>query len=158
MKKKSIFKQMLVLMVVVICGLAAIILTIFMTAYEKDIYSRNQDISNLLAGETGVFMDGAYSLNEALAENPGILTMETEVQTPILAGCVENNSYLEQIYIQGTDGMQTVLQDGGLSRPCRRRNRLYPSLIIPWLQECPALLSFFPCIRGKNWWAFTLQT
>ncbi len=102
-------------MVVVICGLAAIILTVFVTAYEKDIYSRNQDISNLLAGETEVFMDGAYSLNETLAENPDILTMETDIQTPILAGCVGNNSYLEQIYIQGTDGMQTGRSAGELA-------------------------------------------
>ncbi|MDE6203731.1 MAG: cache domain-containing protein, partial [Lachnospiraceae bacterium] len=115
MKKKSIFKQMLVLMITVICALAAIILMIFMTACEKDIYFRNQDISNLLAGEIGVFMDGAYSINEGMAENPVILTMETEIQTPILARCVERNTYLEQIYIQGTDGMQTGRSQGELA-------------------------------------------
>lgn len=115
MKKKSIFMQMVVLMMTVICALAAIILMIFVKTYEKDIYSRNQDVSNLLAGEIGVFMDGAYSLNEGLAENPGILTMETEVQTPILARCVERNTYLEQIYIQGTDGMQTGRSQGELA-------------------------------------------
>ena len=115
MKKKSIFMQMVVLMMTVICALAAIILMIFVKTYEKDIYSRNQDVSNLLAGEIGVFMDGAYSLNEGLAENPGILTMETEVQTPILARCVERNTYLEQIYIQGTDGMQTGRSPGELA-------------------------------------------
>ena len=143
----------------VICALAAIILMIFVKTYEKDIYSRNQDVSNLLAGEIGVFMDGAYSLNEGLAENPGILTMETEVQTPILARCVERNTYLEQIYIQGTDGMQTGRSSGELAdrstRPCRRRNRLYPSLIIPWLPGCPAHPSFSLCTRGKSWWVFT---
>ena len=88
MKKKSIFRQILIPVLAVICVLAVMILTIFMTAYEKDIYSRNQDISNLLAEEISVFMDGAYSVNEELAVNPSILTMETEIQTPILAQCV----------------------------------------------------------------------
>lgn len=158
---------MLVLMVVVICGLAAIILTIFMTAYEKDIYLRNQDISNLLAGETGVFMDGAYSLNEVLAKNPGILTMETEVQTPILAGCVENNSYLEQIYIQGTDGMQTGRSAGELADRSTRwwfvqaMSEKKPFISKSYYSVAtgmPCASIFFPCIRGKNWWAFTLRT
>lgn len=115
MKKKSIFKQMLIPVMTVICLLAAMILTVFMTTYEKDIYSRNQDISNLLAGEIAVFMDGAYSVNEALAENPSILTMETEIQTSVLAQCVSKNTYLEQIYIQGTDGMQTGRSQGELA-------------------------------------------
>lgn len=115
MKKKSIFRQMLIPMITVICVLAGIILVIFTGAYEKDIYSRNQDISNLLAGEIAVFMDGAYSINEELAENPSILTMETETQTPILVQCVERNTYLEQIYIQGTDGLQTGRSQGELA-------------------------------------------
>ena len=63
MKKKSIFRQMIVPMMTVICVLAAIILIVFITAYEEDIYSRNRDISNLLAGEISVFMDGAYFNN-----------------------------------------------------------------------------------------------
>lgn len=115
MKKKSILKQMLIPVIAVICLLAAMILAIFMTAYEKDVYSRNEDISDLLAGEIGVFMDGAYSVNEELAENPSILTMDTEIQTAVLAQCVAKNDYLEQIYIQGTDGMQTGRSQGELA-------------------------------------------
>lgn len=119
MKRKSIFKQLLIPMMTVICVLTAVlvvvILMIFTSSYEKDVYSKNQDISNLLSGEMAAFMDGAYSLNETLSVNPGILTMETDVQTPILAECVKNNSYLEQIYIQGTDGMQTGRSAGELA-------------------------------------------
>ena len=37
MKKKSIFRQMIVPMMTVICVLAAIILIVFITAYEEDI-------------------------------------------------------------------------------------------------------------------------
>ncbi|MDE7341145.1 MAG: methyl-accepting chemotaxis protein [Lachnospiraceae bacterium] len=119
MKGKSIFKQLLIPMMAIICTLAAalvvVILLIFTTSYEKDIYFRNQDISNLLAEQISSFMDGAYSVNQALSENPSVLTMDTDVQTPILAQCVANNPYLDLIYIQGTDGMQTGRSSGELS-------------------------------------------
>ena len=119
MKGKSIFKQLLIPMMTVICALAAalvvVILVIVTTSYEKDIYSQNQDLSGLLADQISSFMDGAYSLNQALAENPSVLTMDTEIQTPILEQCVANNSYLDLLYIQGTDGMQTGRSSGELA-------------------------------------------
>lgn len=119
MKEKSIFKQLLIPMMAIICALVAalvvVILGIVTTSYEKDIYSQNQDISNLLSDQISSFMDGAYSLNQALAENPSILTMNTEIQTPILMQCVANNSYLDLAYIQGIDGMQTGRSSGELA-------------------------------------------
>ena len=119
MKGKSIFKQLLIPMMAVICALAAalvvVILVIVTTSYEKDIYSQNQDVSGLLSDQISSFMDGAYSLNQALAENPSVLTMDTEIQTPILEQCVANNSYLDLLYIQGTDGMQTGRSSGELA-------------------------------------------
>ena len=119
MKRKSIFKQMLVSMLTIICVLAialvGVILIIFTTSYEKDVYSKNEDISKLLSGEIAAFMDGAYNINKELAENPSILTMDTETQTSILANCVANNSYLELLYIQGMDGMQTGRSSGELA-------------------------------------------
>ena len=118
MKKKSIFKQLLIPMMAIICALVAalvvVILGIVTTSYEKDIYSQNQDISNLLSDQISSFMDGAYSLNQALAENPSVLTMDTEIQTPILAQCLANNSYLDLTYIQGMDGKQTARSSGEL--------------------------------------------
>lgn len=159
MKRRSIFRQMLIPMITVICVLAAIILVIFMGAYEKDIYSRNQDISNLLAGEIAVFMDGAYSINEELAGNPSILTMETETQTPILAQCVERNTYLEQIYIQGTDGLQTGRSQGELAD---RSNRWWFIQTMaekkPFISKSyysvatgmPCASIFFPMYRGEE--------
>ena len=103
----------------IICTLAiaivAVILVIFTTSYEKDIYAKNQDRSNLLANQIASFMDGAYNVNQALSENPSVLTMDTEVQTSILEQCVANNSYLDLIYIQGMDGMQTGRSSGELA-------------------------------------------
>lgn len=119
MRGKSIFKQLLIPMMTIICTLAValvtVILVIFTTSYEKDIYSKNQDISNLLANQIVSFMDGAYSVNQALAENPSVLTMDTEIQSQILEQCVANNSYLDLLYIQGTDGMQTGRSSGELA-------------------------------------------
>ncbi len=119
MKRKSIFKQMLVSMLTIMCVLAValvgVILVIFTSSYEKDVYSKNEDISKLLSGEIATFMDGAYSVNETLAKNPSILSMDTQTQTSILADCVADNSYLELLYIQGMDGMQTGRSSGELA-------------------------------------------
>lgn len=117
--KKSIFKQLLFPMIAIVCAVAVIlslvIVVVFTKSYEGDISGRNQDKSQLVAGEIATFLDGAYGVTEELAVNPSILTMETEVQTPILENCVERNSYLELLYIQGTDGMQTGRSSGELA-------------------------------------------
>lgn len=119
MKGKSIFKQLLIPMMAIICALVAalvvVILLIVTTSYEKDIYSQNQDISSLLSDQISSFMGGAYSLTQALAENPSVLTMDTEIQTPILEQCVADNTYLDLLYIQGMDGMQTGRSSGELA-------------------------------------------
>lgn len=119
MGKKSIFKQLMLPMAAIVCALAialvTIILSVFSRSYEKEVYQRNQDKSNLMGGEIRTFLDGAYGVTEELAVNPSILTMDTQVQTPILADCVERNTYLELLYIQGTDGMQTGRSGGELA-------------------------------------------
>lgn len=79
------------------------------------IFPKKIRITQLVAGEVATFLDGAYGITEELAVNPSILTMETDVQTPILKDCVERNSYLELLYIQGTDGMQTGRSSGELA-------------------------------------------
>ncbi|MCI9175575.1 MAG: methyl-accepting chemotaxis protein [Lachnospiraceae bacterium] len=119
MKKTSIFKQLLLPMILIVSILAVcltgIVGAIFVKSYENQIYGRSRDKSQLVAGEIAVFLDGAYGITEELAVNPSILTMETDVQTPILEDCVRRNSYLELLYIQGTDGMQTGRSSGELA-------------------------------------------
>ena len=119
MKKTSIFKQLLLPMIAIVCALAvcltAIVVSIFIKSYESEIYGRSQDKSQLVSGEITTFLDGAYGVTKELAVNPGILTMETEVQTPILEDCVKRNPYLELLYIQGTDGMHTGRSSGKLA-------------------------------------------
>lgn len=60
-------------------------------------------------------MDGAFSMTEEISKNPSILTMNTDIQTPILADCVARNEYLELLYIQDTTGMQTGRSSGELA-------------------------------------------
>lgn len=115
MRKKSILKQLLIPMLTLAVALPAVVLVIFTTSYEQEIYKKNEQLSSLMAGEISIFMDEAYHVNGELADNPSILTMDTDVQTPILKRCVERNSYLDQIYIQGTDGMQTGRSSGELA-------------------------------------------
>lgn len=119
MKKTSIFKQLLLPMILIVCVLAlcltGIVVTIFVKSYESQIYGRSQDKSKLVSGEIAMFLDGAYGITEELSVNPSILTMEPKVQTPILEDCVKRNPYLELLYIQGTDGMQTGRSSGELA-------------------------------------------
>ncbi len=119
MKKRSIFGQLLLPMIAVVCALVAalisIIVLVFTQSYEAEIQQKNRDKSSLVSGEIKTFLDGAYSVTEELSVNPSILTMDTEIQTPILADCVKRNTYLELLYIQGTDGMQTGRSSGELA-------------------------------------------
>ena len=84
MKKKSIFRQLLIPMVLLAAVLPAIVLLIFSTSYEQEIYSKNKQLSSLMAGEITVFMalkireraykadeqDSVYSLSLAEASRP----------------------------------------------------------------------------------------
>lgn len=119
MKNTSIFKQLLLPMIAIVCALAicltGVIAAIFMKSYESEIYGRSQDKSQLVSGDIATFLDGAYGITEELSVNPSILTMETNVQTPILEDCVKRNPYLELLYIQGKDGMQTGRSSGDLA-------------------------------------------
>jgi len=119
MKKTSIFKQLLLPMIAIVCALAicltGIVVSIFVKSYESEIYGRSQDKSRLVSGEIATFLDGAYGVTEELSVNPSILTMETDIQTPILEDCVKRNPYLELLYIQGKDGMQTGRSSGELA-------------------------------------------
>ncbi len=119
MKKTSIFRQLLLPMIAIVCALAVcltgVIAAIFVKSCEGEIYGRSQDKSQLVSGNIATFLDGAYEVTEELSVNPSILTMQTEVQTPILEDCVKRNPYLELLYIQGKDGMQTGRSSGELA-------------------------------------------
>lgn len=119
MKNKSIFKQMLIPMIGIVTLLAVVLVTIiiafFTSFYKKEIQSRNEERAGLLSESIQIFVDGAYNIAEELAVNPSILSMQTEVQTPILENCTSRNPYFELLYVQGADGMQTGRSSGTLA-------------------------------------------
>ena len=102
-KNTSIFKQLLLQMIAIVCALVVclegIVAAIFERSYEREIYGRSQDKSQLVAGEIATFPDGAYGIAEELVVNLSILTKETDVQTAVLENCVRRNPYLEPLYI-----------------------------------------------------------
>lgn len=105
-------------MIAIVCALSislsGIIIWVFTSSYERQIYDRNKEKSTLVAREIQTFMEGAYAITESLSVEPSMLTMNTEIQTPLLADCVARNSYLELLYAQGMDGMQTARSSGTL--------------------------------------------
>lgn len=119
MKRKSIFRQLLFPMIAIVCVMAVCLTVsigvILKNTYEKETYDRDRGRSRLVADNIAAFLDGAYTVTEELAVNPSILTMDTGAQNPILEDCVRRNPYLELLYIQGTDGMQTGRSSGELA-------------------------------------------
>lgn len=119
MKKKSILNQLLLPIITIVCALAVclsvLIVVVFTKSYEQEVFDKSQDKTRLAASEIATFLDGAYGIAEELSVNPSILTMQTDIQTPVLEDCVKRNPYFELLYIQGTDGMQTGRSSGELA-------------------------------------------
>ena len=108
----------------VFVSLLIVCLTVFITLftyidlsknYREDIYKNGSDKALMIAGNVERFMDGAYSLTEGFLNNSDIMSMDTNLQNPILAEAVSRNSYLELLYIQDASGMQTGRSSGTLA-------------------------------------------
>ena len=124
MARVSLFKQLVFPMILVVCLLTAIIIVgvglTFTGSYQRQIHSQNMDTATSIARHVQAFTDTAYKISEELASNELILTMRTDVQTPILQSTLARNDYIELLYIQGMDGMQTGRSTGELAN---RKNR-----------------------------------
>lgn len=121
---KKLLTGLLMPILTVIGALAFIIVFVFGVIFysntRKQIINDSLAENKLIANNVSSFMSEAYALSENLAQNPSILTMDTNVQTPILENCVSNNTYLELLYIQGIDGMQTGRSSGELANRSER--------------------------------------
>ena len=109
---RSIFIKIMLPMVLIVCITAIAIISItghlFDNAYETQIKNQSRDSSIFISQSVESFMNRAYKLTEALANSEEILTMENEIQTPIVEGTAERNDYFELIYIQDMNGDQTA--------------------------------------------------
>ncbi|MCL2499973.1 MAG: ATP-binding protein [Defluviitaleaceae bacterium] len=84
-------------------------------AYDDQI--RNDTAKTSLSKQQAVraFLDGVYNLSYELAQSPAILSMDGELQQPVLTDAAARNDYIELFFITGTDGMQTARSEGVLS-------------------------------------------
>jgi len=93
---------------------------LFKGVYERRLYKEIDDTAASVSQSVGGFMDMAYRLTEQLNHMDGILSMDTEAQTPVLEGTVARNDYFELIYIQDMNGDQTGRSSGTLGNRANR--------------------------------------
>ena len=124
MKFKSIFQKIMIPMALIVCFLGTVILGIvgvlFTGTYEQQIYERNNDTANFVSQSVGGFMNMAYRVTEQMAYMDDILSMNTQIQTPILEDTAKRNDYFELIYIQDMNGDQTGRSSGELGNRANR--------------------------------------
>ncbi|MCL2763464.1 MAG: cache domain-containing protein [Treponema sp.] len=116
-KKNQIPRFFIVSIFVIVVLLVVIPLTtiyILTQAYDDQIRDKTTKTSAFIRKTVRSFVDGAYNLSSELATNPAILTMNSDILTPILAACVNRNDYMVLLYITGMDGMQIARSSGSL--------------------------------------------
>lgn len=119
-REKSAFLKRVLTPVVLIIAILTIAIVAVMgislyNSYQSRVMSDSMTEAKLIGDNVSEFISEAYALSEELASNPDILTMDTQKQNPILESCVKNNPYLELLYVQGKDGMQTGRSSGELA-------------------------------------------
>ena len=113
--KMSVPRHFIISAVLILALLVVIPLTtvyLLTQTYDEQIRIETSQISTSIRQTVRSFIDGAYNLSYELSVNPSVLTMDEEIQTPILAGSAERNDYVELLYITGIDGMQTARSSG----------------------------------------------
>ncbi len=116
--KESISGQFTFLVLTIVASLVIVIslltYVLLVTTYHKQINDDISQTSDSIGQTVEAFMEGSYSLVTELAVSPTILTMDGETQEPVLVDCAARNDYLELLYVQGMDGMQTARSTGTL--------------------------------------------
>ena len=124
-KQKSALSPRFIVSGLIIMVLLVIIpmITVYLLtqAYDGQIRSETSQASSSIHRTVRSFMDGAYNLIFELAVNPSILTMDADVQTPIIESTAARNNFIELLYPTGLDGWQTARSDGNI--PADRSSR-----------------------------------
>jgi len=115
---KTLFGKLLISFGVIILLMIVSVLTsfylVYSSSYEKQIIEENSLQTQFVARSLQAFINAAYKEVESLSFNSDIISMNTQRQTPALAGSVQRNDYFELLYAQGMDGMQTGRSAGNL--------------------------------------------
>jgi len=123
-KKTSIFKQILIpvvlIMIILIFSVLTTVLSLFNSFYEKQIKSEIAEASDSIALNFQSFITGIYRTGEELCANNDIKSMDGRLQTPILVDSAKRNPEVQLFYIQDENGDQTARSVGTCSN---RKNR-----------------------------------
>lgn len=113
---RGIKVQMLFVTFIIVIILSAGILTsvgiVLSKEYDKEINFNNETVTKLIASNLENFLGKAYSITEELALNSDIQSMNKELQEPIFKNCAERNTFIDLLFAQGNDGMQTGRSSG----------------------------------------------
>lgn len=116
--KKGIGKRFIIFTTaVVLCfafAVSIVTYTTFINFYDSKIAEDNNNTAGFIFNTVENFVDGAYNVSAELVNNSDVITMETEKQHSVFADCVGRNEYIELIYAQGLDGLQTGRSEGEL--------------------------------------------
>lgn len=124
MKLHSIFVKVAFPMILIVClsSIAVLSMTnhLFDQTYEVQIRNQTNDCSKFISQSIEKFMSKAYALTEELACLDSILTMDHDIQTPIVEGIASRNDFFELVYIQDMNGDQTARSVGELTNRANR--------------------------------------
>lgn len=124
MKIRNIFIKIMLPMILIVCCSAAAILSIteqlFRDTYESQCKTATYNSCSSISQYVESFMSKAYALTEELAVSDTILSMEHDLQTPIVEGTASRNDFFELIYIQDMNGDQTARSSGELGNRAGR--------------------------------------
>lgn len=113
---RSIKIQMLFIIMLIIVtltvGIISFVSIILSEKYDDEINFNNETVTNLISSNLENFLGKAYGITEELALNAEIVGWVPDKQEKVLKSCAERNAFVELLFVQGADGMQTARSSG----------------------------------------------
>jgi methyl-accepting chemotaxis protein len=115
---KTLFGKLLLsfmlIIVLIVTTVLGCLYFVYSRSYEEQIVKENTRQASYMSKSLYAYLHNAYKIAEELSFNNEVLSLQTELQTPIFADAITRNDYFELIYAQGMDGMQTGRSTGTL--------------------------------------------
>jgi len=160
---KTLFAKLLISFIVIIVLIMGAVLarfyTVYSKSYEEQIIAENSRQALYVARSLSSFISSAYKIAEGLAFDSDIVSMQTSRQTPVLVATIERNPYLELLYAQGMDGMQTGRSSGNLGNRKERwwfvrmeqiKTAFVSESYYSVATNMPCTSVFYPIMRGSE--------
>lgn len=121
MKKKRFYSMkwqlLLVILFIIVSlttGILASVSIILSQKYDQEINANNETVTNLISSNLENFLGKAYSITQDLANSSDLINMSPQDQEKALVACAQRNEFIELLFAQGTNGMQTARSSGEL--------------------------------------------